>query len=158
MKFIKKQKLQESMEELKENESIVQEEVSKERTYERTGVEYAIDTVLNLNDDLYEKISHIVNDYGDSSKEELKAEEVDDILDVIVEGLDLSQEQREQIEQIIINDHYSPAAERKEEFEYDLKTIEDLFYENKLYSRLVKRKLAEFLQQMKEMGYTGLEK
>lgn len=48
MKFIKKQKLQESMEELKENESIVQEEVSKERTYERTGVEYAIDTVLNL--------------------------------------------------------------------------------------------------------------
>ena len=102
MKFIKKQKLQESMEELKENKSIVQEEVSKERTYERTGVEYAIDTVLNLNDDLYEKISHIVNDYGDSSKEELKAEEVDDILDVIVEGLDLSQEHREQIEQIII--------------------------------------------------------
>lgn len=158
MKFIKKQKLQESMEELKENKSIVQEEVSKERTYERTGVEYAIDTVLNLNDDLYEKISHIVNDYGDSSKEELKAEEVDDILDVIVEGLDLSQEQREQIEQIIINDHYNPAAERKEEFEYDLKTIEDLFYENKLYSRLVRKKLAEFLKQMKEMGYTGLEK
>lgn len=158
MKFIKKQKLQESMEEIKENESIVQEEVSKERTYERTGVEYAIDTVLNPNDDLYEKISYIVNDYGDSSKEELRAEEVDAILDILVEGLDLSQEQREQIEQIITNDQYNPAAERKEEFEYDLNTIEDLFHENKLYSRLFRKKLAEFLQQMKEMEYTGLEK
>lgn len=158
MKFTKKQVFKESIKELKENECIVQEEVSKERTYERTGVVYAIDTVLNPNDDLYEKISHIVNDYGDSSKEELRAEEVDSILDAIVEGLDLSQEQREQIEQIIINDHYNPAAERKEDFEYDLKTIEDLFYENKLYSRLLKRKLAEFLKQMKEMGYTGLEK
>ena len=83
---------------------------------------------------------------------------MDAILDVLAEGLGLSQEQREQIEQIITNDQYNPAAERKEEFEYDLNTIEDLFHENKLYSRLFRKKLAEFLQQMKEMEYTGLEK
>ena len=63
MKFIKKQKLQESMKELKENESIVQEEVSKERKVDAaaTSVYYKV-TELNFDRKEMEQLVENLNE------------------------------------------------------------------------------------------------
>lgn len=165
MRFIKKQIVKENFEKIEEESTqseVLTEAVRNDRTYKRNGIEIALNKVLNKDnsDEILEEISKIV--YGDDPtvSEELYAEDVDNIIDIAVENFDLSEEQRDVVEEIIINDTYNPSQERADDYNDDIKTLEDLLDKessHKLYSPIIIRKVSDLIDELKNMDYTGLE-
>ena len=138
--------------------------MSKDRAYTRFGVEQALIKVLNPNDDLIDRLQKVIYDYSGSMKagevdkasDELRAENVDELLDIICspEALNLSDEQREEIEQVIINDDNNPMYDRKEQYGYDLDELKDfLDGENVLVSKYVLDELEQELKEIKNDPY-----
>lgn len=169
MKFIKKQIVKESVEEQKVESEVLNEAVNNNRTYTRFGVAQALDKVLNVNDAQFDKLETIIYDYTgsmkagevDKSSEELRAENVDELLDIICSpnGLNISDEQRDEIEQVIMNDKDNPMDDRKEEYNYDLDELKDFLNEESvLVSTYIIDELEEQLRELKNDPYFSIHK
>lgn len=187
MKFIKKQALIESVQEKVEEEKEfvdapkeeqnepeqLQESVSKERGYTRSGIEKAVQEVFkDIDEETYTQLeSDIYNYYGPvhTKGDELTAEEVDELIDQLVNKYEISPEQRDLLEDYIVADFLSdPVRERREDFESDVRDLKEFIdeaRENPNYyhglitvsSKKFFNELQMFLNHLQELNYTGEE-
>lgn len=183
MRFIKKQKLQESMEETTSNEDIL-ENVRSDRKYHKWGIQDAIENVLAVDEDTLLHMSTDIREYKGEERE-LNAEEVDDILNQLTEKYDISPEAKNSLENYIMNNNdYNPSKERVDNFHEDINSLKseienaeeyslddkskkdkfdvknDTFYNFHMLitSKKFLNELKRFAQQLETMEYTGLEK
>lgn len=175
MRFIKKQVIKESVEEVKEelSQEVLTEAVSKDRSYDYSDVAQTVARVLEnhgykIVDDLDTKTnleSKIINfddieeefSWINSSGLEIQSDEVDSAIEKLAKYFKLLPEEIKAIEDAINKSQNNPAAERKFEYEDDLRTLEDVLNE-KLSSSKMKQELSEFIHKHKHNNYTGLEK
>lgn len=175
MRFIKKQVVKESVEEVKEElpQEVLTEAVSKDRSYDYADVAQIVAKVLEnhgyqIVDDLDTETdleSKIINfddieeefSWINSSGLEIQSDEVDSAVEKLAKYFKLLPEEVKAIEDAINKSQNNPAAERKFEYEDDLRTLEDVLNE-KLSSSKMKQELSEFIYKHKHSNYTGLEK
>jgi hypothetical protein len=180
MKFIKKQVIQESVEEVKEEkieQEILTEAADKNRSYDYDSVSQVIAKILEQHgytvvDDLDTKtdLSQKIISYDDISEEfrwantnglEIQAEDVDEGVEKIAKYFKLTPEEIKVIEDAINKSFGNAAGDRKEEFYDDLNTLENLLDEDsqiRLFSPKVKEELGQLIYKLKHSNYTGLEK
>lgn len=180
MKFTKKQVLKKSIEEIKEEtvkQEILTEAVDKKRTYNYDNVATTIASVLqqhgyNVVDeidsetDLENKIikyDDILDEFAwiNSSGFEINSEEVDSAVEKLANYFKLTPEEIQSIEDAINKSHGDYASERRDDYDSDIRTLEDLLdedYDRHLYSKKVKEELAQLIYKLKHANYTGLEK
>lgn len=144
MKFIKKQILKENVEEIKEE---LVESVDKKRSYDCDTVPQVIAQVLEqhgyvVTDDSDQEtdLSQKIIQFEDIEKEfryinnngsEIQAEDVDNALETLIKYFKLEPEEVKLIEDAINKSHGNAAADRKDEFEEDIRTLEEII-ENSL--------------------------
>lgn len=185
MKFIKKQVIQEKVEEIKEEPSNVEEikqenlteAVDKNRSYDYDSVSQVIAKVLeqhgyNVVDDLDTEtdLSQKIINYNDIEEEfrwvntggsEIQAEDVDNGVEKIARYFKLVPEEVKVIEDAINKSFGNAAGDRKEEFYDDLNTLENLLDEDsqiRLFSPKVKEELGKLIYKLKHSNYNGLDK
>lgn len=177
MKFVKKTPVQESVElkQSEEKQEVLQEAVSKERGYTRSGIANAFQNVFeDIDEETFKALENDLYDYyGNVHKSwsnELTAEEVDDLLNKLSEKYVISPEKKVELENFIVSDiSNDPVKQRKEDFEDDLRHLKEFLEEasesegyytgsitvssKKFYDELV-----GFLNHLEELHYTGAEK
>lgn len=175
MKFIKKQIIQENVEEIKQEN--LTEAVDKNRSYDYDSVSQAIAKVLeqhgyNVVDDLDTEtdLSQKIISYNDISEEfrwantnnlEIQAEDVDSGVEKIAKYFKLTPEEIKVIEDAINKSYGNAAGDRKKEFYDDLNTLENLLDESsqiRLFSPKVKEELGRLIYKLKHSNYNGLDK
>lgn len=177
MKFVKKTPMQESVElkQSEEKQEVLQEAVSKERGYTRSGIENAFQNVFkDIDDETFEALEkdlyYYYGNVHESWSDELTAEEVDDLLNELSEKYGISPEKKAELENFIVNDiSNDPVKQRKEDFEDDVRYLKEFIEEasqNKGYytgsitvsSKKFYDELVGFLNHLEELHYTGAEK
>lgn len=185
MKFIKKQVIQENVEEIKEEPSNVEdikqenltEAVDKNRSYDYDSVSQVVAKILEQHgytivDDLDTEtdLSKKIISYDDISEEfrwantdglEIQAEDVDKGVEKIAKYFKLTPEEIKVIEDAISKSYGNAAGDRKDEYYDDISTLENLLDEGstiRLFSAKVKEELGKLIYKLKHSNYTGLEK
>lgn len=130
------------------------ENVPENRTYDAENIAQLIASKYTLTDEQYEDIINLLDPL---SLNELSAEDVDRGLAKLVDKYKFTQEEKEEIEQFIVDNANNPKGDRIKEFkndlEYDINTLKDLLDEFNTYAaqQRVKRLIAE----LKELEYDG---
>ena len=130
------------------------ENVPENRTYDAENIAQLIASKYTLTDEQY---ADIINLLDPLSLNELSAEDVDRGLAKLVDKYKFTQEEKEEIEQFIVDNANNPKGDRIKEFkndlEYDINTLKDLLDEFNTYAaqQRVKRLIAE----LKELEYDG---
>lgn len=130
------------------------ENVPENRTYDAENIAQLIASKYTLTDEQY---ADIINLLDPLSLNELSAEDVDKGLAKLVDKYEFTQEEKEEIEQFIVDNANNPKGDRIKEFkndlEYDINTLKDLLDEFNTYAaqQRVKRLIAE----LKELEYDG---
>ena len=180
MRFIKKQVIQESVEEVKEEkieQEVLTESVDKNRSYDYDSVSQVIANILEQHgykivDDLDTEtdLSQKIISYNDISEEfrwantngsEIQAEDVDEGVEKIAKYFKLTPEEIKVIEDAINKSYGNAAGDRKDEYYDDISTLENLLDEDstiRLFSAKVKEELGNLIYKLKHSNYTGLEK
>jgi len=174
MKFIKKQLIKESVEEVKEE---LTEAVDKNRSYDYDNVATTIANILaqhgyNVVDDLDTEtdLSQKIINYSDIEDEfrwinkegfEIQAEDVDNAIENLTKYFKLTPEEVKVIEDAVNKSYGNPAEDRKNDYEEDIYELERLLDEDndrRLHSKKVIEAVADLIYKLKHSNYTGLEK
>ena len=132
----------------------LEENVPEDRTYDAENIAQLISSKYTLTDEQYEDIINLLDPL---SINELSAEDVDKGLAKIANEYEFTPEEKEEIEQLIINEADNPKGDRINEFkndiQYDISTLENLLDEFNTYA--AKERAKELIRELKTIEYNG---
>lgn len=166
MKFIKKQVIKESVEEIKKEE--LTEVVDNKRTYDAFELYQIVKKALiekleyDITDEQAWDIENIFNSYANKETEEIYAKDVDKALEILCDRYQLSQEDLSIIEQEIMKAYFDYAKDRKDNYisdvdifrdgiqdiEYKLNDLKNEITELKDKSTVIGEKIKPILEQL----------
>lgn len=140
--------------ELQTESTKLDENVPEDRTYDAENIAQLIASKYTLTDEQYEDIIDLLDPL---SLNELSAEDVDRGLAKLVDKYKFTQEEKEEIEQFIVDNANDPKGDRIKEFKndigYDINTLENLLDEFNTYA--AQQRVKQLIAELKELEYDG---
>ena len=140
--------------ELQTESTELNENVPEDRTYDAENIAQLIASKYTLTDEQYEDIISLLDPL---SINELSAEDVDRGLAKVVDKYEFTPEEKEEIEQLIVNEANNPKGDRINEFkndiQYDINSLKDLLDEFNTYA--AQQRVKKLIKELEEIEYDG---
>lgn len=153
----KEQSAKESVKESTKSKKVVlTEAVQPNRLYNADILTQVVAEYLNADDTAFDVIENVFWRYADDN--ELEAESVDKALAELRNAYQISDEQLDTIENLILQTE-DPIQYRKDDFksdiDADISTLKDILENESLYSLPAKNRLRKIIQELSELEYDG---